>query len=137
MKVNPYLHFRGNCAQAITFYEDVFGIKAENVVKFSDMPQEAGYKITSGTEDYITHACLNFGEENALHGIMMSDWTQAEIGTNMSISVAFNNLEEAQVAFDKLKVGGKVEQPLAKTFWSEGWGSIVDKFGIQWQITVK
>ena len=133
MKINPYLHFKGNCAEAIAFYENAFGIKAQDVTKFSDIPSSEGYIPESGTENYITHACLNFGE----HAIFMSDWTDAEAGTNISISVAFNTVDEAKVAFDKLAVGGKVETPLDKTFWSQAWGSLTDKFGIVWQITVK
>ena len=137
MKVNPYLHFKGNCAEAIAFYENAFGIKAENVTRFSDIPQSEGYTAEPGTENYITHACLNFGTKNAMHGLMMSDWTDAKIGQNISVSVAFDTTAKAKSAFEKLKPGGIVEQEIGKTFWSECWGSLTDKFGIMWQITVK
>jgi len=137
MKVNPYLHFAGNCADAITFYESVFGIKAENVFRHKDLPPMEGYPSDPSTENFIVHACMNFGEKNGMHGWMMSDWPQAKTGTNVSISVAYDTAEEAKAVFAKLKDGGKVEQEIDKTFWSECWGSLTDKFGIMWQITVK
>jgi len=135
MKVNPYLHFKGNCAEAIAFYENAFGIKAKNIVRFSDTMIRDD-KQKPGQENYIQHACLSFGKENAMHGLMMSDWEDAEIGRNISISVALKTPEEAKLVFDKLKLGGVVETELAKQFWTECWGSLTDKFGIMWQITI-
>jgi len=134
MTVNPYLHFKGNCAEAIAFYEKSFGVKAKDVAKFSDIPQGEGYKAEPGTENYITHACLPLGEGE--HSIFMSDWLEAEKGRNISISVAFSSMDEAKKAFDKLAAGGEVEEPLSRTFWAEAWGSLTDKFGIMWQVTV-
>jgi uncharacterized glyoxalase superfamily protein PhnB len=32
MKLTPYLNFNGNCAQAIEFYEKVFGAKADKIL---------------------------------------------------------------------------------------------------------
>jgi len=134
MKVNPYLHFKGNCAEAIAFYESAFKIKATEVHRYGDMPPMPEHPMQPGTENYIIHADLNFGKD---HGIMVSDWPEAKTGTNMSVSVAFDTAEEAKAVFEKLKDGAVIEQEIDKTFWSECWGSLTDKFGIMWQITVK
>lgn len=40
-----------------------------------------------------------------------------------------------KAAFERLKVGGKVEMVLQETFWSKCYGVVVDKFGIQWQFS--
>ncbi len=37
------------------------------------------------------------------------------------------------IPFNKLKVGDKVVMELQETFWSN-YGSVVDKFGIPWQL---
>ena len=36
--------------------------------------------------------------------------------------------------FAALSAGGKVEQPMEETFWGDYFGSLVDKFGVQWMI---
>lgn len=32
--------------------------------------------------------------------------------------------------------GGQVTMPFAKTFWTEGFGMLADRFGVQWMISV-
>jgi PhnB protein len=56
------------------------------------------------------------------------------IGTNYSISIAPDDMAEANRIFDGLAVGGKVEMPLQKMFWGAYFGLLRDKFGIQWMI---
>jgi PhnB protein len=34
--------------------------------------------------------------------------------------------------FDALAEGGRVTMPLAKTFWAETFGMVVDRFGTPW-----
>ena len=36
--------------------------------------------------------------------------------------------------FDALKDGGKVGMEFAETFWSPGYGSLVDRFGVPWMV---
>jgi len=115
MKVNPYLHFKGNCAEAVKFYEGAFGIKA------TIYPSEDGKSIL--------HADIG--------DIMFCDWEDAPDKANISVSVAYDTTKQAKVVFDKLAAGGKIEQAIDKTDWSEYWGSLTDKFGIMWQVTVK
>jgi PhnB protein len=48
MKIKPYLHFNGNCAEAIEFYEKAFGVKA-HVLRYIDTPPSEGYQPPPGT----------------------------------------------------------------------------------------
>ena len=41
---------------------------------------------------------------------------------------------EADTLFAALSAGGKVEQPMQEMFWGDYFGSLVDKFGVQWMI---
>jgi PhnB protein len=36
--------------------------------------------------------------------------------------------------FAALSAGGNVEQPLQEMFWGDYFGTLVDKFGVQWMI---
>jgi PhnB protein len=39
-------------------------------------------------------------------------------------------------AFAALARGGKIEMPLAKTFWSPKFGMLTDRFGVGWMVSV-
>jgi len=56
-------------------------------------------------------------------------------GNNFSISITAGSKEEAEKLFNGLSAGGKVTMPLSKTFWSESFGMLTDKFGISWMMS--
>ena len=41
---------------------------------------------------------------------------------------------EARRVFDGLSEGGKVGMAFGPTFWSPGFGSLTDRFGVPWMI---
>ena len=56
-------------------------------------------------------------------------------GNNFAISITADSKEEAEKLFNGLSAGGKVTMPLGKTFWSECFGMLTDKFGINWMMS--
>jgi PhnB protein len=50
--------------------------------------------------------------------------------------VTLDDIDEARRMFGKLAEGGIVTMDLQETFWSPLYGSLTDKFGIEWQISV-
>jgi PhnB protein len=136
MKITPYLNFNGNCAEAIAFYEKAFGVTAK-VMRYSDAPPSEAYTLPPGTEQYIMHACLTNRDD---YTVFLSDVTPdmpASFGNGMSISIELDTADIVKSTFDKLKAGGTVTMELQKTFWSEYFGSLVDKFGVSWLLMVK
>ena len=134
MKISPYLSFNGNCSEVIALYEKVFNVKA-TVMHYKDAPPDSGYQAPPGTEDFIMHASLEIGAET----IMMSDMPtgyHVTVGNNITLTVEFGDADAAKAAFDILKEGGKVEMELQETFWSKCFGTLCDKFGVNWNISV-
>jgi PhnB protein len=41
-----------------------------------------------------------------------------------------------RTVFDALSKGGSVTVPLAKQFWGDIFGGLIDKFGIGWQVNI-
>jgi PhnB protein len=41
---------------------------------------------------------------------------------------------EAEKVFAALAEGGKVNMPFAETFWSPGFGMLIDRFDIPWMV---
>jgi PhnB protein len=51
--------------------------------------------------------------------------------------ITYDTADEVTAVFNKLAIGGKVVEPLAAVFWSELYGYVIDRFGLNWQIMVK
>ncbi|WP_233208552.1 VOC family protein [Planomicrobium sp. MB-3u-38] len=54
----------------------------------------------------------------------------------MSLTLTLDDKEEARIIFGKLAEGGMVSMDLQETFWSPLYGNLIDRFGIEWQISV-
>jgi PhnB protein len=48
----------------------------------------------------------------------------------------FDSTEKAKTAFEALKKDGEVSMELQETFWSKCFGSLTDKFGVCWNISI-
>ena len=134
MKISPYVAFNGNCADAIAFYEKAFNAKAE-IMRYKDAPSDGGYEPSEGTENYVMHAQFDIYGET----VMMADVPPehaVEVGDNITIMLEFDSIESAKSAFDALKEGGEISMELQETFWSKLFGSLTDKFGINWNISI-
>ena len=134
MKICPYLTFGGNCAEAIAHYEKAFDAKAE-VMRYKDAPPESGYQVAKETENFIMHARLEMGGA----AIMLSDMppeNPVNAGDNIAVMAEFDDADKLEAAFNTLKAGGQVHMELQETFWSKRFGSVTDKFGIGWNLTL-
>ena len=45
--------------------------------------------------------------------------------------------DAAATAFDRLAEGGEVQMAFARTFWSDGFGSLRDRWGTLWAISAE
>jgi PhnB protein len=132
-KIDSYLFFDGTCADAVRFYERALGAKLEMMMKVSESPMAD--KMPPGGGNKILHARLVLDDGRAL---MASDWgapTPYEGMKGFAISLQYTKVADAKRTFDALAQGGKVTMPLEKTFWSEAFGMLVDKFGTPWMVS--
>ena len=130
MKMNPYLTFDGNCAEAMRFYEGTLGGKLD-LMTFDSSPMRD--EIPAGHGDKIMHACLTVDGQS----LMASDtgpWAPFEGVKGMSVTLNYPKPADAQPVFDALAKSGNVTMPLQKTFWAEAFGMVTDRFGTPWMI---
>jgi PhnB protein len=134
--VNIYLNFNGNCEEAFNFYRSVFGGEFPYVGRFGEMP--ADQQLNPADANKIMHISLPISEETILLGSDTgAEWApNFKQGNNFSISVGADTTAEAEKIFNALSVGGTVTMPLAKTFWSDAFGMLTDKFGINWMVSL-
>jgi PhnB protein len=130
-KLNPYLNYDGNAAKAIALYERVLGAKVEGLQRFGDMPGPGGKPPAPETKDRVMHAVLHIGEGL----VMVSDGMPGKpptLGSNVHITLDFDDEADMAQKFDGLAAGGKIEMPLQDTFWGARFGMLTDPFGINW-----
>ena len=135
MKLNPYLNFAGNTEEAFRFYKSIFGGEFASVVRFKDMPVE-GVQIPKEDENKIMHIGLPIGKD---HVLMATDSLESlgqrlVQGNNVHIPVHPESKAEADRIFTALSRGGTIEMPVADQVWGDYYGSLKDKFGVQWMV---
>jgi PhnB protein len=128
----PSIHFQGNCDEAISFYKEVFGAEANEVFYAKDAPADSG--MESLPPNFVMHSEVFICGTN----FSLTDGSEQPItGDHISFMISFDTKEEVKAAYDKLQVDGRIVDPLAPTFWSDLYGYVVDRFGVNWQVMVK
>ena len=133
--IEPYLFFNGSCEQALEFYRKALGAEVQFMMRYKDSPEppQPGM-VPPGFENKIMHTSFRVGQTT----VMASDGCSAEKASfqGFFLSLSVPSETEADRAFAALADGGQVRMPLAKTFWSPRFGTVVDRFGIGWMISV-
>ena len=136
MPITPYLFFNGVAAEAAEFYRSALDAKIETLMRYSDSPEpHPPGMVAPGSENKVMHMTLQIGDAT-LHGA--DDCTGAQpVFQGFSLSLTATDEAQAQRLFAKLADGGKVQMPLAKTFFSPLFGMLQDRFGASWMILVR
>ena len=131
MQVQPYISFNGNCQEAVEFYADVFGTDQAEIILFDETLPELGNPDPA--EKVTIRADLETDELR----VSLSDIPSKSPDNQkekMTLVIFSDDLDEIKGLYYKLKDGGTVETELQETFWSKVYGSLVDKFGVNWQL---
>jgi len=127
---NAYIFFDGTCAEAMRFYERALRGKLD-LLTHAQSP--IADQTPPGSADRIMHARLVFDGGT----LMASDTMAGQPSEGMkgfSLSLVYPTAAEGKRIFDALSQGGKVTMPFDKTFWAEGFGMLVDRFGTPWMV---
>jgi PhnB protein len=134
MAFRPYLAFAGNCREAFTRYQEIFGGELV-LLTMADAPPNAGPPPPGAKKDAIMHAALT-GDEL----LMGADDPSGNFdGTvrGMCVNCSLPNVAEATRVFDALAEGGQIQAPLGETFFAPAFGMCMDRFGIPWMVMVE
>ena len=128
--LTPYLSFRDNAREALEFYQQVFGgeltLSTFGEYGMADTPQA----------DQIMHGQL----ETPLGFTLMASDTppgmEYSAGSQITVAITGDDVEELRGYFAKLTEGGEVSVPLEKQMWGDEYGACVDRFGIPWMANI-
>ncbi|HMI88064.1 MAG TPA: VOC family protein [Polyangiaceae bacterium] len=135
--VHFYLNFPGTTEEAFHFYETVFGTRIAMMQTFGDTSFMAN--VPEGAKKKIMHVQLPI---TATADLMGSDAVEGfgpplKAGNNFHISLVAKDKAEADRIFAALSSGGgSVAMPLANAPWGPYFGMCVDRFGVQWMVSL-
>jgi PhnB protein len=130
MTFQPYLFFGGNCREAFTRYQEIFGGEL-HVMTMGDVP---GEDVPADKADLVIHASVMLSDTL----LMGSDDPMTEaFGPVQGMMVTWSaaDADDATSVFDALAEGGEVTQELIPTFFSPAFGMVTDRFGTPWMVS--
>ena len=130
LKTTPFLLFDGNCAEAMTFYQQCLGGELTQT-KVGDTPMKAMFPPEK--HDRLINAHLKTGEVE----ISATDWMASPefdpVQGNMSAIFVTGTTDEIKPIFDKLRDGGhntRLQELHEMPFGT--YGQFYDKYNVQW-----
>jgi PhnB protein len=130
--LNPYLGFRDNARDAMTFYQTVFGgelaLSTFGEFQASEDPAET---------DKIMHAMLTTPQGMVLMGADTPNSMDYTPGNTFSVSLSGDDEAELRAYWDKLSGdGGTVTVPMEQAPWGDIFGMCTDRYGVAWLVNV-
>jgi PhnB protein len=125
--LNPYLHFAGNCREAMEFYKDSLGGELRIQV-VGDSP--AAQHMPPETHTSVMHAELRLGHFTLMASDMF-DATELADKSDISLCLICESNAETHDLFSKLAREGKVTHELKEEFFGT-FGDLIDRYGNRW-----
>jgi PhnB protein len=133
MQLEIFINFDGNCREAVAFYAKVFKSEVQNLMTYGQGPPDPNIPLAEADRDKVMYAGIRIGGITVMFMDMTSGWPLT-VGNNINPTLNLGNKEEIERIFNELKEDGEVFMELQKTFFSEWYGMVKDKFGIIWHI---
>ncbi|MGG0657204.1 VOC family protein [Rummeliibacillus pycnus] len=135
MTVNAYLIFNGNTREAVEFYSKAFQTEKPQIMTFGDADNDPNSKLPEEAKNLVMHANIKLSGSD----IMFSDTFPGNpytVGNNITLAIVSDDEAYIRSSFSALQEGGEVTMELQKTFWSPCYGSVRDRFGVEWQFNL-
>jgi len=137
-RVSTYLNFMGKTEEAFNFYRSVFGTEFDGPVNYMrEVPPDPNSPpLPENEKGMVMHVALPTLGDHVLMGTDALESMQHKLtlGNNISINLEPDSRAEADRLFAALSEGGTADMPLQDMFWGDYFGSLTDKYGVQWMI---
>jgi len=134
LQVTPGLGFKGQCNQAIELYQKAFGAQIVEKINYSQADPK-DFKCKPEEKDYIFYSEMAIGN----HIISLGDDSDGGLGkmgktSDMSLLIEFDTVEKLNAAYTVIAEGATIITPMTSSTYCTGYVSLVDKFGIHWDL---
>jgi PhnB protein len=133
--VSTYLNFARETEEAFNFYKKVFGTEFDGEIqRMSTAPPDPDHPLSEEDKNLVMHVSLPILGGHKLMGTDAPESMGFTLnkGNNVYINLEPDTREETDKLFAALREGGKVEMEMQEMFWGDYFGSLTDKFGVNW-----
>ena len=135
-RVSTYLNFARETEQAFEFYRGVIGTAFDGPIhRMGDVPPQPGQpSLAEADRNLVMHVALPILGGHVLMGTDAPESMGFKVapGNNVYINLEPDSRAETDRLFKALAEGGRIEMQLQDMFWGSYFGSLTDRFGIQW-----
>jgi len=130
IQISPHLCFDGNCRAAFEQYHRILGGTLKTMLTYGDSPM-AEY-VSPQWYGRILHATLEL-DNVSLSGadVLPQDYRKPR---GFFVTLGVEDATRAAGIFAALAAAVEVRVPFEPTFWSAGYGVLVDRFRIPWEV---
>ena len=128
-RLNPYLNFRDDAREAMSFYQSVLGgnLTVSTFAEFhaSQDPAE---------QDKVMHSQLETPDGFVLMAADTPSGMEFQGQAGVAVSLSGDDEDKLRGWWDRLSEGGTVVMPFEKAPWGATFGMCVDRFGTNWMV---
>lgn len=131
MQAIPTIYFPGLCADALSFYRDIFN--ADVLFQLTAIPDSQPQFLAPGSPGKIIRAGLRIGDTV----VYLSEGhhpDQAPTFGGFSMNLHVDGADDVARIVRALGEGGDVRVPPRATAWADCFGAVVDRHGVHWMI---
>jgi PhnB protein len=130
IRISPHLCFNGDCRAAFEQYHRILGGTLKTMLTYGESP--IAVHVSPQWYRRIVHATLEF-ENVELTGadLLPEDYRKPR---GFFVTLGIEDVSRATSVFAALAEGGAIRVPFEPTFWSAGYGVLVDRFHIPWEV---
>ncbi|PUA29257.1 MAG: hypothetical protein B0W54_01245 [Cellvibrio sp. 79] len=129
MRIDFHINFSGQCQDAFEFYQSLLGGEVE-LLTYGNSPAQDD--VPADWAGKIVHGSFRFNNLQIAGADLLPESYQKLQGFQLLLQLSSSS--EAQRIFDALAAGGVVTMPLQKTFWTDAYGMVTDRFGVPWEV---
>ncbi len=128
MKLETYINFSGNCAEAMQYYQTHLGAKLEMMMTHAQSPEPS--QLDPQWQNAVLHARLTLGGS----ALLAADIPNAQPMRSAYLTLATDSDEEAERIYSALSDGGRIFVSIREMFFATRFAQVQDRFGMNWMI---
>lgn len=130
MRLDVYINYAGQCAEAFRFYERELGGRVTGITRHGEQPGPRNPNIPADWTDAVLHARIEIG--GAV--LMGADIPGAEPMRSAYLTLTLDSAGEAERIYALLSDGGQVFMKMEETFFASRFAMLRDRFGTSWML---
>jgi PhnB protein len=136
-KITPVLAFKGNANQAIELYQKALGARIITRLNYSDADPKDFQFDDKSKKDCVYYAEMVIGSQLISFGDDPDGASDEKVNDKalpISLLIEFDSVDGLRAAYELMSEGATILTPMGATTYCTGYVSLVDRFGIQWDL---